>query len=254
MIFYYSGCGSSRWVAKRMAASTGERLVFIPDAQREGKMQYTVKRDECLGFVCPVYSWQPPLLVMDFIEHMDIDGTPAYTYLVLTYGDNAGKAQQMFSQGLARQALRLDAAYGVAMPNTYVNMSFMNIDTPEVAHGKMERAVKTVDEIVAHVAARDRLSTVVRGGAAWFKSRVIGSSFNKWLSDKGYRSTDACVGCGRCAEVCPLKNISIEGRRPVWHGHCTQCEACYHYCPQNAVQYGKATDGKGQFCFEEYNL
>jgi len=28
---------------------------------------------------------------------------------------------------------------------------------------------------------------------------------------------------------------------------CTSCLACYHVCPQHAVQYGKKTKGKGHY-------
>ena len=61
--------------------------------------------------------------------------------------------------------------------------------------------------------------------------------------------SDECIGCGKCVEPCPLKNISLENGHPKWNGHCTMCMACYHYCPVNAIQYGKATEGKGQYYF-----
>ena len=34
MIFYYSGCGNSRFVAKSIAETLGDELVFIPQADR----------------------------------------------------------------------------------------------------------------------------------------------------------------------------------------------------------------------------
>jgi len=37
------------------------------------------------------------------------------------------------------------------------------------------------------------------------------------------------------------------GRKPVWGMDCTSCLACYHVCPQHAVQYGKRTKDKGQY-------
>ena len=33
----------------------------------------------------------------------------------------------------------------------------------------------------------------------------------------------------------------------VWGMDCTSCLACYHVCPQHAVQYGKRTKDKGQY-------
>jgi Pyruvate/2-oxoacid:ferredoxin oxidoreductase delta subunit len=29
--------------------------------------------------------------------------------------------------------------------------------------------------------------------------------------------------------------------KPKWLGHCEQCFACFHWCPQKAVQYGRSS-------------
>jgi hypothetical protein len=34
MIFYFSGCGNSRFIAESIAQAINEPLVFIPDAER----------------------------------------------------------------------------------------------------------------------------------------------------------------------------------------------------------------------------
>ncbi len=31
-----------------------------------------------------------------------------------------------------------------------------------------------------------------------------------------FRATDACIGCGKCVELCPLNNIHLENGKPVW--------------------------------------
>ena len=44
-----------------------------------------------------------------------------------------------------------------------------------------------------------------------------------------------------------MNNIVMVGWKPVWGTDCTSCLACYHICPQNAVQYGSVTGKKGQY-------
>ncbi len=250
MIFYYSGCGNSRFVAESLARAGNERLVFIPQAMREGSLHYALHEGERLGFVFPIYSWRPPQLVLDFVKGVSFEGNPSYVYMTVTYGDDAGMADRVFGRALEEAGLRLDAAFGVTMPNTYVNMSFMKLDSDEVAQGKLAAARVRVGELAQAVEERSREVVLRRGGLPRFKTYVIGKGFNKWLSDKDYHWTEACVGCGVCVEVCPMKNITLEEGRPRWHGSCAGCEACYHYCPQNAVQFGSATKGKGQYHFE----
>jgi Fe-S-cluster-containing hydrogenase component 2 len=47
--------------------------------------------------------------------------------------------------------------------------------------------------------------------------------------------------------VCPVDNIRLEGGLPRWQGHCEQCLACIHHCPQRAIQYGHWTADKERY-------
>lgn len=49
--------------------------------------------------------------------------------------------------------------------------------------------------------------------------------------------TDACVGCGRCVEVCPQGVFSLtDGRaRLVDRDACMECGACAKNCPVSAL-------------------
>ena len=82
--------------------------------------------------------------------------------------------------------------------------------------------------------------------------RIIGYAYaHRYKERFGYRfcaDPALCTGCGRCAKLCPLHNISLNGETalPRWNGRCTHCLACYHGCPHHAIGYGKFTKGKGQ--------
>ena len=55
--------------------------------------------------------------------------------------------------------------------------------------------------------------------------------------DKGFYTSDACVGCGICGKVCPNSNISYENERPLWNHSCHGCMACVAYCPKKAIMF-----------------
>ena len=50
-----------------------------------------------------------------------------------------------------------------------------------------------------------------------------------------FYAKDVCIGCGKCAKLCPLNNIAIVDKKPVWGDHCTHCMACIGNCPVEAI-------------------
>ena len=249
MVFYYSGCGNSKFIAQSIAEAFDEKMVFIPEAQRNGDFEYSLAEKEMIGFVFPIYSWRSPHLVDEFVEKLKLNGKPSYVWTAVTCGDNVGETEKLFRKELEKIGLYLNAAFCFKMPNTYVNMIGMNVDKPEVAEEKIAKAKEKLPNVIDMIKNHAEYSDMIKGAFPRFKSNVIGSGFYKWASDEPFFSTDECIACGMCAKVCPMQNITLENGRPVWHGNCNTCDACYHHCPKHAIQYGKATRGKGQYFF-----
>ena len=251
MIFYFSGCGNSKHVAETIATGLNDTLVFIPEAAREGRYDYTLAEGERLGFVFPIYSWAPPKLVLDFVNKMTVKvPEPAYIYFACTCGDNCGLTEKVFRKAVEEKGWSLSACFSVQMPETYIGMAGFKLDTPENAKLKIEKADNLLMRNIPRLINKDSFSEMVVGGLAWLKTYLVNPGFNRSATDDSkYLSTEACIHCGKCVEACPLKNITLEEGRPKWHGHCTMCMGCYHHCPVNAIQYGKATVGKGQYFY-----
>lgn len=62
-----------------------------------------------------------------------------------------------------------------------------------------------------------------------------------------FRADDKCIGCGKCAQLCPLNDISIVDGLPVWGKNCTHCMACICHCPTGAIEYGRKSLGKPRY-------
>lgn len=53
---------------------------------------------------------------------------------------------------------------------------------------------------------------------------------------KGFRITDACIGCGTCLSVCPQVCIIPGDVYEIQPEHCLHCGACAENCPTGSVE------------------
>ena len=252
MILWYSGCGNSRFIADTLAREfKDDNMVFIPEAARQGTV-LEFGPDDILGIVFPVYSWSVPKLVSEFLRTAQIKGKPSYIFAACTCGDETGLTEKHLRKDLAKQNLTLDAFFSFQMPETYVNLPGFKLDTPENAELKINGTKENLKEAVRLISQRAKGNfDKLKGGSSFLKSNILKPLFYGLLiTDRKFRVSDSCIGCGICAKNCPLQNITMQNDHPKWNGHCTNCMSCYHRCPKNAINFGKASLGKGQYYFK----
>lgn len=240
MILYFSGTGNSLHVAETLKTLLHERTYNMEQTPRDLP---SLQDDEPLGIVFPVYAWGLPRFVSEFLR--ETKAGSRYVWTVMTCGDDMGFADEVLEKVLHR---KVDAAFSVQMPNTYVCLPGFDVDTPEVAARKLRETDERLPLIAESIQLKACHSELTRGDAAWLKTYVLGVLFNKFLvTDRHFKTTPDCNACGLCAKHCPLKDIAMTSGRPVWEQqHCTGCLRCYHNCPRHAIRWGRFTDGKGQ--------
>ena len=84
---------------------------------------------------------------------------------------------------------------------------------------------------------------IYEGTGEWFdlsKKPIERASFTFGGAEQkleGYFITDACIGCGSCAEVCPQNCINAESiPYGIEQEHCLHCGNCMEACPVGAVE------------------
>jgi len=250
MIFYFSGTGNSKWVASQLSEAQGERLISIADEMNApgNSFEYTLAVDEKIGFVFPVYSWAPPRIVLDFISKTTlINYHNQYLFFVCSCGDDTGLTRNVFLKAIDKKQWACQAGYSVIMPNNYVLLKGFDTDPKKLEEKKLREAVPAVKHINSRLSGKKKEFHCEEGCFPNFKTRIINPLFNKYqITAKPFYATAACLGCGDCERVCPVRNVTVDGK-PHWGDNCTICLACYHVCPRHAIHYGNKTKKKGHY-------
>lgn len=256
MIFYFSGTGNTKWAVEKLAEATKEDVVFIPDVYKN-IFKPKLSEGERIGFCFPVHGWRPPTIVREFIRNLNIsDGADRYVYSLVTAGDNIGETIDILRKELAAKGLPLHASCSLIMPESYVGLPFMDVDTKEKEQQKISKAAKKLNWFAKVITGKEKdVEDIVRGNWPKTNSRLIGSVFYKYLiTDRPFHvSEDKCISCGKCAKVCSVDNIKWKsGELPQWrhNGDCMTCFSCYHHCPTHAIEFGNRTKKKGQYYFK----
>lgn len=274
MIFYFSGTGNSKWAAKTLALETGDTLVSIPEVINSD-CSFTLEKDEHVGFIFPIHGWRVPNIVKEFLTKLtiktlgeDTSHVKHYCFCLVTAGDTIGKAMERFQQQLksvtVNDALSLKAVCSLIMPESYVGLPGMDVDTKEKELEKKELASKQLKEFSNILKQRPHKDSnqiwgwnqLIRGPIPSFFSGPVGGFFERFLiTDKPFHVDNRrCVKCGICANVCPVSDIKGGlGYEPEWlhNGKCLTCFSCYHHCPHHAIEFGKRTQKKGQYFYNK---
>lgn len=189
-------------------------------------------------------------------------GSLPFAFCVCTAGDSIGltieNLNEVISQNPSLQALgitKVSSSYSLIMPESYVGLPFMDVDTKKKEIWKKSKSAQELAVICEEIFDRkEGVSRLVKGPIPWFFTKVVGGFFeNVLITDKRFHvEKDKCVKCGICANVCPVGDIKGgHGEYPEWlhHKDCLTCFTCYHHCPHHAIEFGKQTQKKGQYYF-----
>ena len=246
MILSYSGTGNSRYVAKRIAAALGDELVSMNDRIKAGDTS-PVEANERLIIVTPTYAWRIPRIVRDWLTKTDFPGAKQ-AWFVMTCGSEIGNAAQYNLGHCREKQLSYMGTAQIIMPENYIAM----FDAPQADEARqiVARAEPDIDRALSAIAANQAFPPPRDTLYDRFMSGPVNPIFYSFrVKAKAFTAGDACIGCGKCAALCPTNNITIQNGKPVWASDCTHCMACICYCPVEAVEYGKKSLGKPRYHF-----
>lgn len=244
MILFFSGTGNSAFAAKKIAEALDDEC-FDLFSKIRNKNYEAFYSDKPFVIVCPTYGWQIPHILEDWLLKTPLKGSEKI-YFIMTCGNDIGNAPKYVQKLCDRKQLTLMGCACLVMPENYIAM--FPVPNESEARAIVSKCIPQLEQLSASIRAEVPFSAVPVTLSGRFCSSIVNKVFYAvFVHDKKFTVSDDCIGCGKCRELCPLNNITIEHHKPVWHGNCTHCMACICQCPKEAIEYGKISRGKPRY-------
>ena len=251
MVLYFSATGNTEFIARELAKRTNDECVNL--LERIKKQDFTPVHSEKPFVICaPVYVCEIPRFMMKYLKKLSFSGSRD-VYFILTSGGYCGPSGYLLKRIFKAKKMACHGHAEFKMPRNYVaSDSYPMLEKDEVERRILD-SYKQLEQVAADILAGNEL----KARHVFLFETLITVPFNPvWckykLTAKDFYVEDSCLGCGKCEKLCPLNNIKMEEKKPVWEDHCTHCMACIGNCPVNAIQYGEITKNKEPYNFGKY--
>lgn len=237
MILYFSGTGNSLAVARHIAKATGEALMPLGEAADKD-----LSSESVVGLVYPCYDFNTPPAVRDLVRRLSISPA-AYVFIVVTCGAQTGNSIWTVRRLLKHKGVSVAYCHKIRMPDNSATLFGRN---PNDQLWKLKKYAPRLERITADVKARRHGSHY---GAPGLTGWLCGLPSVERKVLGGFKPTvdpDRCIGCGLCSRVCPIGNITVDGKASIG-ASCTACLGCLHACPQQAITTGKPVRKECQY-------
>ncbi|MDR1795768.1 MAG: EFR1 family ferrodoxin [Erysipelotrichaceae bacterium] len=232
VIYCFSGTGNSLFVAKRLANKLGDCDIY-PITEQAGA---SLAGKEKIGLVFPTYFGGLPAIVDGFLKKSEWQQVKnAYVFCIVTAGGNAAKTVRSCELALKAQGVKLNYGKTVYLPTNYILWH----NVPGNREQFYQKAEVKLDEIVKAISEQKQNQTL----PGIFLFDLVYNHYINQKADRYFKVGDSCNGCATCVRVCPVNNIRITKHKPEYLGHCQQCLACLHYCPNQAIE-AKGSKGR----------
>ena len=238
IIYCYSGTGNCLDMAKNIAAVLGDTDIV---SVRTSPAVTDATGAERVGFVFPCYGGGAPV---DFLKHVkEIKLRPGtYTFAVSQSASYAGT-------GLSELSKIVPLSYWKTVTHqcSCIWLFPHTMMMPPMDAAQAQRRAETLAKVIAgDVLSGKRVEKEPPHNAF---NAAENAMWPKIAEKKaaGFAVSDACIGCGQCAKLCPRGNITMTAGRPVFGTDCVQCLGCLQYCPKGAISLGSITDRREHY-------
>jgi len=231
---YFSGTGNTKYCVETFIKHyDGSNAISIeaPNAKK------AIMKHDTIVFGYPVYFSNAPKIVRDFIAENQECYDKKKIFIIATMGLFSGDGTGCTARLFRKHHAKVVGGLHLKMPDCIGDEKLLK---KSLAANK--EIIRQAEDKIAFASAKWKEGNPTKEGLNFFyhMAGLFGQRlwfYGKTATYKNKPDVDRqkCIGCGRCAALCPRKNINISDGKAVSYDKCTLCYRCVSHCPTQAL-------------------
>lgn len=232
---YFSGTGNSKHAVEIFLQhfDISAKSVSIEDES----LFEAIKEQQEIVFAYPVQYSSIPKMLYDFITEHGKLWEGKRIFVIATMGLFSGDGAGVLARLLKRHGAKIIGGIHLRMPDSIADEKALKRSLEE-----NQRLVAKAEEKIKQAIVGIKEGNPPKEGlglycylAGLFGQRLYFGHKTKHYTDKLKINRSRCVGCRKCAEICPMKNIVVDNGTAEAGDMCTMCYRCVNNCPKQAI-------------------
>jgi ferredoxin len=239
-IVFFSGTGGVKRIAdafrqELLNRGLGVSLKDLDYSQlnkRNSQSDESTTSEDLVILLFPVHAFDAPDPIYKWIQDTHMENTKVAVISVSGGGEawpNTG-GRNNCCKALEQKGFNIVYERMMCMPSNWVSPI-----NDHVAMWLIRVIPKKVNRILDDLlTGKTRRTKLKMGLLRSYITKMEKSNSNQFASKLIIDRT--CTGCGLCAGHCPVNNIEIKDRKPLFNDRCIMCFRCIYDCPSNAIK------------------
>jgi ferredoxin len=248
-MFYFSGTGNARNVARWMVDAWRERHEAAEAVDLAGVSAGAVEigPSDDIGLASPTHGFNFPPITLAFLfafprttcrNRVCILNTRGRVRLFGWYVPGlSGAAQWLAALVFLSKGYRVVGMRPVDLPSSWISLHpGLGEDTVRANYGRCETITRRHANRVLD-GRRDLRALFDLPQDLLIAPIAIGYYLvGRFLFAKSFIASAGCDGCGVCVSQCLVRALRLVSGRPFWSHRCESCMRCMNRCPKRAIE------------------